>query len=214
MTCDEVSSNQQCEDSHLGRIFAYVETPTRRTVSERMICCLFLCSLVLSTAAPVMASSDVNSSLPADELTLVAVVIENDTFSDTDQHYTNGLWAGFSPPPTQTPPWAQSFAERTGLYSDQARYRMIYTVGQNRQSWFFFAAAESRFIARNIFLNGSTFEDSPGVEREDFVTDLQVGDVFQRGHLKISHTHIFRTDEFEDQQHSTSFNAIGVARAF
>ncbi|WP_298916950.1 lipid A deacylase LpxR family protein [uncultured Algimonas sp.] len=302
-----------------------------------------------------------------DDRTIVAVAVENDTFANTDKHYTNGFRAGFSPPGDKTPDWMVALGEGSGLFEDGARYRAIFTFGQNmytpkdiglevpdpldrpyagwlygsvglagissdrygvleislgvvgpasladhtqefvhdligaedpegwdfqlknepaltltyqagrvwlheeraglemslaphyggalgnvfihanagatlrigqglqndsgppriqpaiqsagmfgerRQSWFVFAGIEGRAVARNIFLDGNTFRDSTSVDSEPLIADLQVGAVFQRGSWKISYTHIFRTDEFETQDESTSFGAIGLAHAF
>ena len=41
--------------------------------------------------------------------------------------------------------------------------------------WYLFAGAEGRVVARNIFLDGNTFEDSRDVDKEILVGDLQFG---------------------------------------
>src|SRR3546814_17784538 len=41
--------------------------------------------------------------------------------------------------------------------------------------WYFFAGAEGRIVARNIFLDGNTFKDSHSVDKRPLVADLQAG---------------------------------------
>lgn len=327
---------------------------------------LILSSVFLFGAA-LSAHAEENEIKEKDDKTIVAVVIENDSFSDTDQHYTNGFRAGFSPPAKKTPQWMRNMGERSGIFSKGSDFRAIYTIGQNmytpeelslsepdpndrpyagwlytsvglagytseshevlevslgivgpaamaepaqkfvhdligadepngwdfqlenepaitltyqkswtaykfeslglegslaphiggsvgnvfayansgitarigkglrndtgppriqpailssglmterNYAWFVFAAYEGRLIARNIFLDGNTFKNGPSVDKKNFVQDMQIGAVIQRGEWKLSYTHVFRSDEFYGQKETTTFGAFGIARAF
>jgi hypothetical protein len=59
------------------------------------------------------------------------LVVENDVFSDTDRHYTNGIRLGRILPRNVTPDWLLDMSDRTGLFPSQADYRTVLTIGQN-----------------------------------------------------------------------------------
>ena len=42
-------------------------------------------------------------------------------------------------------------------------------------AWYVFAGTEGRAVARNIFLDGNTWEDGPSVDKKPFVADLTAG---------------------------------------
>src|SRR5262249_44883781 len=50
-----------------------------------------------------------------------------------------------------------------------------YFVPSSDFRWYLFAGAEGRLVARNIFLDGNTFHDSPSVDKKNWVGDFQAG---------------------------------------
>ena len=52
--------------------------------------------------------------------------------------------------------------------------------------WYVFAGVEGRALARNIFLDGNTFEDSHSVDKKYFVGDLHVGLVVVIGRMRLA----------------------------
>lgn len=81
-------------------------------------------------------------------------------------------------------------------------------------SWYLFAGLESRAVARNIFLDGNTFRDSPSVEREVWVNEVQAGIVLKRGRYQLGFTAVYRTEQFETQLDPQRFGAISLSRRF
>lgn len=81
-------------------------------------------------------------------------------------------------------------------------------------SHYFFVGAETRYVARNIFLDGNTFQSSHSVSKEPVVVDLQTGFVFAYKALKITWTNIFRSKEFEGQRAPDRFSALSVSVNF
>ncbi len=67
--------------------------------------------------------------------------------------------------------------------------------GQNFE-WYVFAGADYRLVARNIFLDGTAFHDSPSVDRRSGVHDLTRGFSLRYGPLRFSLTRIRRSEEF------------------
>ncbi|MHA7814990.1 MAG: lipid A deacylase LpxR family protein [Pseudohaliea sp.] len=67
----------------------------------------------------------------ADDEGAWGLVIENDVFSDTDRHYTNGIRLGHILPHNVTPDWLRKASDRTGLFPEHAAYRTVLSIGQN-----------------------------------------------------------------------------------
>ncbi len=87
-------------------------------------------------------------------------------------------------------------------------------VPTKQVGWYLFAGAEGRAIARNIFLDGNTFDDSHSVDRKGFVGDIQAGVAFTYGDLRIAYTHVVRSKEFKQQQARDKFGALSVSVRF
>lgn len=68
--------------------------------------------------------------------------------------------------------------------------------GRDKLEWYGFVGADYRLVARNIFLDGTVFHDSPSVQRRRAVHDLSAGLSFRYRWLRFSLTHILRSEEF------------------
>jgi hypothetical protein len=84
----------------------------------------------------------------------------------------------------------------------------------DRFGWYFFASAEGRAVARNIFLDGNTFEDSASVDKLPFVADFQIGLAFTINSARITLAQIYRTREFKTQSEPDRFSALSVSFKF
>ena len=81
--------------------------------------------------------------------------------------------------------------------------------------WYLFAGVEGRLVARNIFLDGNTFEDSHSVDKYPLVADLQAGIAFTLGeNVRIAYTHLLRSREFREQDGTTQFGTLSVSVRF
>lgn len=85
---------------------------------------------------------------------------------------------------------------------------------QGFYSWYFFAGAEGRYVARNIFLDGNSFRDSHSVDKKPFVGDFQVGVAGRLGMLTVAYTQIFRTKEFYGQDKPDRYGVISLGVDF
>jgi len=82
-------------------------------------------------------------------------------------------------------------------------------------SVFLFGAANGRAVARDIFLDGNTFRDGPGVEKEPCVADLSYGAGIIAGRWQLTFTQVSRTREFRKQTERTNeFGSATLSRAF
>ena len=77
-------------------------------------------------------------------------------------------------------------------------------AGRPRHEWYGFIGADVRYVARNIFLDGTLFHKSFSVDRRDVVRDVTVGASMRIEALRVSLTRIFRSEEF-----TTSFGGGG-----
>lgn len=81
--------------------------------------------------------------------------------------------------------------------------------------WYFFAGAEGRAVARNIFLDGNTFRDSHSVDKRPFVVDIQAGMAITLGErLRLAYTHLWRSEEFEEQDAPDQFGTLSLSVRF
>jgi lipid A 3-O-deacylase len=79
---------------------------------------------------------------------------------------------------------------------------------------YLFAGVEARAIARNIFLDGNTFRESPSVDKVPLVGELRLGFVTTFEFLKFSYTHVFRTHEFQGQNGIDRYGAVSLTLLF
>lgn len=70
----------------------------------------------------------------------------------------------------------------------------------NEFGWYIFAGAEGRAVARDILLDGNTWQDGRSVDARPLVADMQAGvAVIWRG-VRISYTQVWRSEEFYGQR--------------
>ena len=74
-----------------------------------------------------------------------------------------------------------------------------------------FAGCEGRYVFRNIFLDGNTFEDSHSVEREDWMGDFSFGAGLDLGNFEIIYSSTLRSKEFVGQDEGNKFGSIILA---
>ena len=80
--------------------------------------------------------------------------------------------------------------------------------------WYVFAGLEGHAVARNIFLDGNTFRDSPSVDKKHFVGGIQAGAAITWEDFRLSYTHVFKSEEFENQENLNQYGAVTLAMRF
>ena len=90
----------------------------------------------------------------------------------------------------------------------------FFEIPKKGWSWYLFAGAEGRAVARNIFLDGNTFQDSHRVDKKYFVADLNAGLAITYDQYRLSYTLVKRTKEFEGQDDDTVFGALSLGYRF
>lgn len=79
---------------------------------------------------------------------------------------------------------------------------------------YMFIGLEGRGVARNIFLDGNTFEDSPSVDKKYAVGSLQMGVVLTYQDVRVSFTDVMMTKEFDEQDKAEHFGAVTLSYRF
>lgn len=77
-----------------------------------------------------------------------------------------------------------------------------------------FMAVDGRLVARDIFLDGNTFEDSHSVDKELAVVDVALGLNFITGQWKFSYAQVWRSREFKRQPHSHEYGSMTISYVF
>lgn len=78
-------------------------------------------------------------------------------------------------------------------------------------AWSIFAGVQARAVARDLFLDGNTFQDSAAVDRNILVGDLQVGAAISAGDWRLAYTYVTRTEEFKTQDGVQDFGALALS---
>ena len=81
-------------------------------------------------------------------------------------------------------------------------------------AWYLFVGGEGRAVARNIFLDGNTWEDSRSVDKIPLVGDVFAGIAVTYEQWRVTYTHTVRSPEFEEQSEFDSFGAFSVSYRF
>lgn len=81
-------------------------------------------------------------------------------------------------------------------------------------SGYLFATISERAVARNIFLDGNSFQDSAHVHKENLVGSLQFGAVVTYGEARLSYTQVFMSKEYKTQQHAAAFGVVTLSYRF
>lgn len=87
---------------------------------------------------------------------------------------------------------------------------------RNEKAWsgYIFLGAEGRAVARDIFLDGTTWRDSMSVNKKPLVLDVKLGAVILLGNVRLSFTHVFRSREFDGQPKPDQFGAFTLGVGF
>ena len=77
-------------------------------------------------------------------------------------------------------------------------------------SLYTYARGGTRFVGRNMLLDGNTFANSHSVDRVPFVHDVELGLVGAYGRIELSYSITWLTDEFQGQDHGDSTGTLAL----
>jgi hypothetical protein len=81
-------------------------------------------------------------------------------------------------------------------------------------SAYVFAGIDGRAIARNLFLDGNTFEDSRSVKKLNLVYDYDLGAAITFNAMRLSYTYVIRSREYSTQPKESKFGAVALSFRF
>ncbi len=73
------------------------------------------------------------------------------------------------------------------------------------------AAVGGRWVLRDVFLDGNTFEDSHSVDKEPVVGEVMLGASVLWRRFKLSYAQVLRSQEFEGQRGSQQYGSISLS---
>ena len=85
---------------------------------------------------------------------------------------------------------------------------------EKKIGWYLFGGGEGRAVMRNIFLDGNTFRDSPSVDKNNFVFDLQGGAALSYDRARLVFTTVLRSPEQEGDEELDLFGALTLGVRF
>lgn len=88
-----------------------------------------------------------------------------------------------------------------------------FVSGEGRGSLYAFAGVNGQLVARDIFLDGNTWQDSASVDKRVFVPELQAGLVARWRAVRISYTYVWRDEEFVGQNGHTEYGSLSITIA-
>lgn len=85
----------------------------------------------------------------------------------------------------------------------------------SRPGFHVFGGLEGKAVARDIFLDGNTWRDSPSVAKRTLVGDAYFGlSVRPSSHFAVTYTQVVRTKEFYGQTHPHVFGSLSLSFNF
>ena len=76
---------------------------------------------------------------------------------------------------------------------------------------YIFAGIQGRAVARNLFLDGNSFEDSRSVKKENFVGEVSFGGALDFERFRLSFVHVIRSREYRTQPGFDQFGTLSLA---
>lgn len=76
---------------------------------------------------------------------------------------------------------------------------------------YIFAGLQGRAVARNLFLDGNSFENSRSVEKENFVGEVSLGGALDFERFRLSFVHVIRSREYKTQPGFDQFGTLSLA---
>jgi len=67
-------------------------------------------------------------------------------------------------------------------------------------AWYVFAGLDGRAVARNLFLDGSSFQNSPSVGHRGLVGEAELGAAVMVAGVRVTYVQVFQTPEFGHQR--------------
>ncbi len=84
-------------------------------------------------------------------------------------------------------------------------------VPAERWGWYFFTGIDGQGRARDVFLDGNTFQRSRSVAREPWVGEAFIGLAVASQRARLAYTHAYRTREFRGQPEDVQYGSLSFS---
>jgi lipid A 3-O-deacylase len=81
-------------------------------------------------------------------------------------------------------------------------------------SYSLFMGIESKLVLRNIFLDGNSFTESPSIEKENSVSDFQIGCILGYKDYSFRVMNLYRSPEYKAQPNGDQYLQLSLTIAF
>jgi len=89
-----------------------------------------------------------------------------------------------------------------------------YFVPRDGWGWYLFLGLDGRYVDKSIFLDDHDDADLWNIEKKDWVGDAQAGIVLTWREVRFSYTHVYRTEQFDQQLDADRFGSLAVTFRF
>jgi len=107
---------------------------------------------------------------------------------------------GFGLPNDSGPPQIDPSRPGSRIYQPQAEFGA-----------YLFAGIQGRAVARNLFLDGNSFQASRSVPKEILVGDVSAGGAVAFRRFRLSFMHVFRSREYRTQNGFDQFGTLALS---
>ncbi len=111
-------------------------------------------------------------------------------------------------------PYAERYADLPARVRPSVPGTGYFPKATGGWSWGLFGGVTGYAVARNIFLDGNTWENSPSVDKKPFVYDTSAGLDVILGDNRVSYTMTRRSKEFDGQDDESYFGSLSYTRRF
>lgn len=114
-----------------------MQTSIRSAIAAAFAPVLFTATLITAGPAPAKAQDSKPADLPApaqrpdDDRGVFSISYENDIFSNTDRHYTNGVRASYLTSESSMPYWLRNAIAALPLFPENGKNRVGFALGQS-----------------------------------------------------------------------------------
>jgi len=106
-------------------------------------------------------------------------------------------------------PAAQAMTD-AGFASADANGAEGLPSADRRSKLYFDFGALGSFVARNLFLDGNTFEDSHSVDKRNWIGEINAGIGYENEKVRVGLHYIYTSKEFDLQDGGHGYNALSV----
>lgn len=88
------------------------------------------------------------------------------------------------------------------------------TASRSNNSYYVFLGGVERAVGRNIFLDGNTWQDSPSIGKNTFISEGRLGLCIDLSDIELRYTYSARTREYKGEARGMAYGEISITVRF